>query len=188
VLRWPAKTAVWMIALAAVIATAGCQPSVTSQLEAGLPQTASRPTTTPNEVGRDADQAGTQLLDSHVTVSIAIPARSIPASRTPKGGHILATQVNPTVVDLNQSNRRYVGFKVVSQQPAAGAALVASQAVVLILGAHPRTSAGATWYWTHPADVKRDGELSCYDSTAGGATGCHVPSYCDACHFKIVRP
>jgi hypothetical protein len=119
------RSLVAVLVPAAAMASLGCQPSVTSQLEAGLPELAVRPATMPNEVGRDADKVGTELLDAHVPVRISVPARSVAASRTAKGGHIVAVTVT-TVVDLNQSSRRYVGFKVLLQHPQAGAALVAS--------------------------------------------------------------
>lgn len=185
--RGSLKVLTAVLGVVALLAIAGCQPSVTSQLEAGLPPEAARPTTMPNEVGRDADKAGTELLDAHVPVRVVVPARSIAASRTIKGGHITAATIEPTSVELKQSNRRYIGFKVVSQDPPAGVALAASQTVVLTVGAHPGAVAGTTWYSTHLADVYLKGKMSCYDTTAGGQTGCHVPSYCAACHYKIIN-
>jgi hypothetical protein len=187
-MRRAVRWLVVVVALLAMFATTGCQPSVTGQLEAALPKTSARPTTMPDVVGRDADAVATELLNAHVNVRVSVPARSVPAGRTQKGGHIRAVTLLPVTVDLTPSNGRFVGFKVISQEPAAGASLAASQTVVLVVGLHPKTQPGATWYSTHRLEVKRNGDTSCYDATSGGQAGCHARSFCDACHVKTVTP
>jgi hypothetical protein len=180
------KSLAALLALVAILALAGCQPSITAQLEAGLPEAPPRPTTMPNLVGKDTDAAATELMNSQVKVRVAVPERSVPASLTSKGVQIIAVYVKPETVDMSPSERRFTGFKVASQSPAAGAALVASETVLLTVGVHPKALAGSTWYSTHPADNKRFGNASCIDS-GGGGTGCHVQSYCVSCHSGAIK-
>ena len=175
-----------VLLLLAVLGVVGCQPSITSQLEAGIPEAAPRPTSMPNEVGKDAETVATELMDSKVNVRVAVPERTVPASQTANGGRILAVYVKPLAVDLLESDRRFLGFKVISQEPAPGVALAASQTVVLTVGAHPKAIAGATWYSTHMLDNKRLGNDGCLNSGAG-ESGCHTQSYCVSCHSSAIK-
>ncbi|MDR3686871.1 MAG: hypothetical protein P4L93_07955 [Coriobacteriia bacterium] len=176
-----------VLALLAVLAVAGCQPSISSQLEAGLPQ-ASKLATMPAEVGRDADTAGNELLDAQLQVKVVVPARSAPASTTPKGEKVAAFTIPPVTVDLTPSDRRFLGFTVISQEPAAGGSLASSQTVVLTVGPHLRAPANSTWYGAHATDDVGYGQSSCLDSGSGGQTGCHSQAYCNDCHNKTIKP
>jgi hypothetical protein len=185
-----ARSLKWLVIVGLMIAafaTAGCQPSISDQLQAGLPQAAPRPTVMPNEVGQDAETVASSLMDSGVKVRINVPERSVPASGTPKGGQVLAVYVKPVTVDMTQADRRFTGFKIISQDPPAGGTLAADETVLLTVGAHPRAIAGATWYSTHMDDDKKLGDGSCLNSGGAGETGCHTDSYCVSCHSKAIK-